>query len=122
MSFKCTSAGPCKVVALDRHQLWQTLKANPRLEAAANRAEVADLWGKLHGASHELRLRSLHAMVDVVLCDQNVNEAERKAVSSFVARHQIPPHELEKCLSRAGWTMQQYARGTRKSVKAADCE
>ena len=37
----------CRVMALKRRELHDTLAANPRLAQEATRAEVDDLWGKV---------------------------------------------------------------------------
>ena len=55
ISYRCVSEGGCATLALARRALHETITTNPRLHAAATRAEVADLWGKIHQDMPELR-------------------------------------------------------------------
>jgi hypothetical protein len=85
----------------------------------ATRAEVDDLWGKLHSAPANLRRRSYQAMLEVAVSDGAISPGERRLLDDFRERHQIQPAEHEQFLQALGWTAAQFARGTQASTKAS---
>ena len=110
VSWRCNSER-CRTLALNRRALHETLSSNPRLVHAAQRAEVADLWGKLHASGPASRIRAYRAMLEVALSDGVLSEAERQLLTDFQKRHQIPLAEHTSALKALGWSDDDYARG-----------
>ncbi len=110
VSWRCASE-KCRTLALNRRALHETLSSNPRLASAAQRAEVADLWGKLQTAGPQQRVRAYRAMVEVALSDGTLTASERQLLSDFQTKHAIPQAEHDNALQALGWSAEDYARG-----------
>ena len=115
VSWRCASER-CRTLALSRRALHQTLSTNPRLAAAANRAEIADLWGKLHSAGPQHRVKAYRSMLEVALSDGQVTASERRLLETFRERHAIADKDHEEGLRAAGWSVDEYARGRRSRL------
>jgi len=112
-SIECVSE-KCTTLAFDRKALDTVLRANPRLAEAATRAEIADLWGKLHKAGPERKQRTLASILETALCDGDLNPSERQQIDKFCQKYTITDAELTAELQRLGWSMDDYARGVKK--------
>ena len=113
ISYRCVSEGGCATLALARRALHETITTNPRLHAAATRAEVADLWGKIHQDMPELRQRTYSAMLEMATADGVVQPRERELLTDFAARHSISHDEFCANLGRLGWTEGEFEAGRR---------
>ena len=92
VSWKCAS-DRCKTLALQRRALHETLTSNPRLESAAERAEIADLWGKLKNAGAQREHNAYRSMLEVSLADGIITTDERRLLGQFrVCAHAPPRH------------------------------
>eukprot|EP01052_Picozoa_sp_SAG31_P015644 SAG31_NODE_1011_length_10382_cov_8.910240_7_plen_152_part_00 len=120
ITYRCSDEAGCKTFKLARRALHGVIAANPRLHAMATRAEVDDLWGKLHSAPANLRRRSYLAMLEVAVSDGNISVAERRLLDSFRQRHGITQVEHEKFLRGLGWTSEHYLRGTQLNLASVD--
>ena len=112
-SIECASE-KCVTLAFDRKALDMTLRANPRLAEAATRAELADLWGKLHKAGPERKRRTLASILETALCDGDLHPTEKDQIERFCRKYTITDAELATELKQLGWSMDDYARGRKK--------
>jgi len=107
VSYKCVSEN-CQSLALLRKALHHTLISNPRLEASATKAEIADLWGKLHRSHPEHRRRTYNAMLQIALSDGKLDPNERSLLADFRSRHNITSEEHEEFVLASGWTLKDF--------------
>eukprot|EP00931_Biecheleriopsis_adriatica_P066069 TRINITY_DN40489_c0_g1_i1.p1 TRINITY_DN40489_c0_g1~~TRINITY_DN40489_c0_g1_i1.p1 ORF type:complete len:166 (-),score=22.00 TRINITY_DN40489_c0_g1_i1:51-548(-) len=107
VSFKCT-ASRCRTLSIDCRKADEIMKSNPRLTESATRAEVADLWGKLHRAQPEHRRLTYEAMVAVAASDGKIEDHEVKLIDDFRSRHNLTDGDHCKALEKVGWTVKQW--------------
>ena len=116
VSYQCAAAA-CRTMALPRKALHKAIKENPRVEQAAARAEIGDLWGKLHRAPAQARRRTYQAMLQVALSDGKLDDSERSMLEAFRARHGVADEEHVAFLAETGWTPEEFASGGRAVAK-----
>lgn len=86
-----TADSDCKLVVWRRDEFEEFVKANERIEAAAVRAQIDELWGKYFRLGHRLRSMSrtrgeqsfqqaVARFVDVRGCDLSAVELETLAI------------------------------------------
>ena len=114
ISYRCVDRAGCRTFQLARQAMHETIAANPRLHAMATRAEVDDLWGKLHRAPANLRRRSYQAMLEVAVSDGEVSASERRLLDEFRERHGVEEAEHSKYLEQLGWTEAEFAAGAQQ--------
>lgn len=110
ISYQC-AADTCRTMSLCREPLHLAMKANPRLSQAAMRAEVADLWGKLHRSTPEFRVQTYRAMLAVATSDGVITSGERQMLLDFKMRHEIADDAHNQMLQELGWSVQQFNSG-----------
>lgn len=120
ISYRCIDRDGCRTFQLVRRAMHETISANPRLHAMATRAEVDDLWGKLHRAPANLRRRSYQAMLEVAVSDGEISASERQLLDDFRRRHHISDAEHVKNLAELGWTAVQFAEGSQRNQEQND--
>lgn len=118
VSFKCT-ATRCRTLALDFAQVHQVIRSSPKMSENATRAEVADLWGKLHRSVPETRRLTYEAMMSVAASDGVIAENEVKLLEDFRVRHKIPETAHEASLEKIGWSKEEWA--ARRQRKKPRC-
>ena len=101
----------CSTLAFDRKALDVALHANPRLAEAATRAELADLWGKVHSAGPERKQRMFASMLEIALSDGDLHPTERKQIDRFREKYTISEAKLAAELTKLGWSLDDYAKG-----------
>jgi hypothetical protein len=114
VSWRCSSE-QCRTLALQRRALHETISSNPRLTSAAERAEIADLWGKLKNSGVERNLSAYRGMLEVSLADGVITMDERQLLSQFRMRYAIPNDAHEASLRELGWTADDFVRGHKAS-------
>jgi len=110
VSWRCV-APQCRTMAISKSKFHRLVKGNPRLESAANRALVNDLWGKIHSSSKELRTITYQAILEMALVDGILLESERRILVRFREKHSIPQADHNSYVSALGWSLEEYDTG-----------
>ena len=118
VSWRCGSKR-CRTLALERRALHDTLSSNPRLAHAAQRAEVADLWGKLKTARPQVLRSAYRSLLEVALSDGVLDQSERQLLGNFRTTNAISQEEHDWALEALGWSADDYARGNKMKRVAA---
>mmetsp|Transcript_18971 Transcript_18971/g.44198 ORF Transcript_18971/g.44198 Transcript_18971/m.44198 type:complete len:364 (+) Transcript_18971:81-1172(+) len=118
ISFQCISE-QCRTVAFNRRALHEAFKSSTKMEQAATRAQVSDLWGKLHASLPSHRRNAYEGMLQVAVSDGNLDESERRMLEAFRKRHGITNEEHEAFLDKLGWTVEDFHNGRQASAKAS---
>lgn len=103
VSVKCTSS-TCRTLALDMRKVQEVMHSNKRLTENATRAEVSDLWGKLHRSNADHRRQTYIAMVAVAASDGEIEDHEVKLLEDFRTRHKLPDSAHSEALEKIDWT------------------
>ncbi|CAE7558756.1 unnamed protein product [Symbiodinium natans] len=109
VSFKCI-AHRCRFLTLEISPLHKAILASDLAEAAT-RAEVSDLWGKLHGSHHEHRRNTYSAMLELAVADGKVDAKEVELLEKWKTRHGIPEDDHQVKLAELGWTTEDFFPG-----------
>mmetsp|Transcript_28574 Transcript_28574/g.51935 ORF Transcript_28574/g.51935 Transcript_28574/m.51935 type:complete len:353 (-) Transcript_28574:170-1228(-) len=116
VSFKCMS-DQCRTVAFTRRALHEAFRGSPKLEQAATRAQISDLWGKLHGSLPDHRRNAYEGMLQVALSDGYLDPAERRMLEEYRQRHKITEKEHQEFLAKHGWSVDDFTRGHQATVR-----
>lgn len=116
ISWQCISDN-CRTMALMQRKLAPALRANPRIEAAANKAQISDLHAKNCDANRTLRLRTYQGMLAIAVIDEIVDNKERTLLEEFRKRHNIGDQYHLAYLQALGWTTQEFAKGVKVDHK-----
>jgi len=110
ISFKCISE-KCRTVSFRRRALHEAFRGSAKLEQAATRAQISDLWSKLHAALPAHRRNAYEGMLQVALSDGYLDAAERNMLDEFRKRHGITEQEHQDFLAKLGWSLDDFGRG-----------
>lgn len=119
MTCKCVSEW-CRTLTLSRKELHLCLSSNPRLKEASTRAQVDDLWGKVHMGVPESHRNAYQKMVEVAVSDGTVDRRERPLLDTWRERHRIPWEIHLACLQELGWSQEEFEAGRRRSLGGTD--
>jgi len=107
-TLRCERKDGCKTLSFLRSSLRDALKANPRIELAATKAEVQDLWGKVCQAVPESRRRTYYAMLEMATISGKIDHNQMELLNQFRVRHNISDAEHAGYLEKLGWTVQRF--------------
>jgi len=80
------------------------MHANPRLTSLATKAEVSDLWGKLHRSLPEHRRMTYETIVAMAACDGKIEDRELKQLEDFRLRHNLSDTTHLEALQKIGFS------------------
>ncbi|GAB5369741.1 hypothetical protein AAMO2058_001431700 [Amorphochlora amoebiformis] len=107
ITFKCMS-DTCRTMAVCRKQLYHTLDSNPRLSTAAARAEIDDLWGKMHNTMPQRRNQIYKGMLRMASVDGKIDPSELELLRIFRTRHGISQNLHDDIVAEMGFSVQDF--------------
>lgn len=101
----------CRTMALSRQEMYAHVNSDKKLQDAATRSQVDDLWGKLRKSIPEARRSAYRQMLEVALSDGVLEPQERELLTAWWERHEITDAEHKEMLGLLGWSEAEFAKG-----------
>lgn len=110
VSFKCVSE-QCRLLSFKRKDLHYQLLSRKSMKEASTKAQVKDLWGKLHNSVPEARRGMYLSMLEMAVSNGNIDAEQKDLCKTFRDRHKISDEEHEHLLQDLGWTPLEFENG-----------